>query len=343
MSETRDSASGADRSGGWRPPDARRLPELRGKLALWLESGGPAFYFEMALSGSQTIFPEAPNRLVAAHRLADEERRRILDAELFWVSAEMTALAKHAGRQLTELELHEHDLPSPAGFMVFAEPIDTLHYGDVAIDIVAVSWSIRHSALTIGTGWIDIEIGQDWTDGAVWFTFYSDPTGPVQAMCGKDPDCQHLWHRDVGPFMPDNELVWPLGTLEELPDEEGLTTAWGQTICAAWLLMSQPCAAQTHEEAQRPARRRLAKAGLPADGVRIIHVRPPQRRTPGDERTQGQQRQRDYRVWVTGHWRRYHCGPGRTRVERRWISPYLSGPDDQPIRGTAEHVQVWDR
>ncbi|MBO2448673.1 hypothetical protein J4573_16345 [Actinomadura barringtoniae] len=342
MTETQDPENGADRAGRWRPPEARQLPELRGKLAAWLKDSGPAFYLEMALRGSQQVFPKAPNRRVAAQRLASEERQRILGAELYWVSAEMTALAKHAGSQLTELELYEHDLPSRSGFMVFAEPIGTLHHEDVAVDIVAVGWGVRRSAITVDTGWADIEVGRDWADGAVWFTFYSDPLGPIQAICGDDPDCHRQWRRSIGPFMPDNELILRLGTREELPTEPGLTTAWGQTVCAAWLLMSQPCAAQTLEDAQRAARRRLAKAGLPTGGVRVIHVRSPQRRASAEERDR-QRRPRKHRSWVTGHWRRYHCGPGRTRVERRWISPYLSGPADRPIRGTTEHVRVWDR
>lgn len=326
----------------WQAPTPRELPELRGRLALWLAEKGPSFYCEMVLHGSQQVLPAGPDRLSSAVRLAGEERRRIVDAELFWVSAEMTALARHAGRQLTQCELYEHDLPSPAGFMVFAEPLATTTGRGVTVEIVAVSWGVVRSPLKVDTGSADVEIGSDWSNGAVWFTFYSDPLGPLNAICGDDEDRRREWRRELGPFMPDNELVWRLGTMEELPDDEHLTTAWGQTVCASWLLMSQPLAAQTRESALRPARRRLAKVGLPVDDVRVVHIRNPQRR--GTSRTStAEERRRDYRVWTTGHWRRYHCGSGRTRIERRWINPHLSGPDDKPIRGTTEHVRIWDR
>ncbi|WUH98226.1 hypothetical protein OHR68_32710 [Spirillospora sp. NBC_00431] len=79
--------------------------------------------------------------------------------------------------------------------------------------------------------------------------------------------------------------------------------------------MRQPLAVQGTERAQRPARRRLAKAGLPDGDVRLVRVRHREPRTGGSRPETGRQ----YSVgwWVDGHWRRYHCGPGRERVERR--------------------------
>lgn len=230
----------------------------------------------------------------------------------------------------------------PTGSALPPEPIDTLIIQEIRIDIVAVSWGVVRSPLLIDAGGADVEIAADWPDGAVWFTFYSDPYGPIESICGQDEDCRRQWRAKVGPLMPDNELVWRLGTIEELPDDRRLTSAWGQTVCAAWLLMRQPLADHTRQNAPRPARRRLLKAGLPVNDVRVVHVRTPQRR-PARAGSATARRPRDYRVWITGHWRRYHCGPARQRLERRWISPHLSGPDDKPIRGTTEHVKVWDR
>jgi hypothetical protein len=86
---------------------------------------------------------------------------------------------------------------------------------------------------------------------------------------------------------------------------------------------------------------RLARAGLPDTGVRVVRIR---RRKPPLGGRRGTGVGRDYSVqwWVGGHWRTYWCGPGRTRPEDRWIAPYLAGPDGKPIRGT-ERVRVWDR
>jgi hypothetical protein len=142
--------------------------------------------------------------------------------------------------------------------------------------------------------------------------------------------------------MPDNEAGWPFGELsdgQDIPD--GTTASWALTVRAAWRLMQQPLAALSAEQAIRPARHRLARAGLSDAGVRVVRIRrrerPPARRDPADGG-----REYDVQWWVTGHWRRYWCGPGRVRPEDRWIAPHLAGPDGKPVRGT-ERVHVWDR
>lgn len=324
----------------WKFSSPRVLPEMRGKLATWLDECGAAFYLESLVAGSQQIRPPGPLPLSAA-RLAEDERRRVIDGELFWVSGEMAELARHTGRQLTRHELFEHDLPSRSGFMVFETPLTNTCVEGIRLEIVAVSWGIVRPPLLVTEGEYEIPVGSQWAAGAgVWFTFYSDPKGFVKANLRHLTDAQLVWQRQVGPFLPDNELVWALDQPEDLPEREDVTSAWGRTVVAAWLLMQQPLASHGTERALRPARRRLAKAGLPADDVRLVRVRRPEPRVP--DSFQGSGREYSVRWWVEGHWRRYHCGPGRERVERRWISPYLAGPDDKPIRGV-QRVKVWDR
>lgn len=46
-------------------------------------------------------------------------------------------------------------------------------------------------------------------------------------------------------------------------------------MVGAWLLMQQPLTTQESERALRPARRRLSKAGLPAEDVNLIEVAGP--------------------------------------------------------------------
>jgi hypothetical protein len=105
--------------------------------------------------------------------------------------------------------------------------------------------------------------------------------------------------------------------------------------------MRQPLTAETTERADRAARRRLARAGQPAPDVRVIRVRRAGRGQPTSG-TAGGTREYGVQWWVSGHWRTYRCGPGRSRPEDRWIDPYLAGPDGKPVRGT-ERVRVWDR
>lgn len=323
----------------WRCPDPRHVPELRGKLAVWLGEYGADFYLEMSVVGTQLVRPVAADLLTSVSQLAVAERRRVVDGDLYWVASEMTALARHAGRQLTTYELYEHDLPSRSGFMVFAEPLATVQGEGLTSEVVAVSWGVLEPPVRLNVAGEDVSFGADW-DGAVWMTFYTDPHAFVRANLPGDEDLVEMWAGSLGPFMPDNELIWALGRTTEIPASAEFTSAWGQVVVAAWLLMSQPLAQQSTERAPRPARRRLEKAGLPVSDVRLVHVRRSERRPAQAAGSTD----RDYscRWWVGSHWRRYHCGPGRTQVERRYIQPYLAGPDDKPVRGT-ERVKVWDR
>jgi hypothetical protein len=328
----------------WRCPEPKQLPELRGKLSDWLAEQGKAFYMGALQVGTQQIRPPGPLP-TSALQLANDEHRRVTGGDLYWVSQEMTELAQHAGRQFRHHELYEHDLPSRTGFMIFQTPLAATDQTGITLEIVAVSWGIVSPRLLLCTRQGEIPIGDDWANAAaVWFTFYSHPETFLAANVPPSPsadDPRALLKQYVGPFMPDNELIWPLGQPEDLPEPKDTTGAWGQTVVAAWLLMRQPLATRSSERPPRPARRRLQRAGLPSGDIQLIHIRRPQRR-PNVRHPQPGRRDYSVRWWVEGHWRRYHTGPGRTRLERRWINPYLAGPDDKPIRG-AHRVKVWDR
>ena len=125
----------------WSYSTPHLLPEARGKLAAWLDERGADFYLESLIAGSQEIRPPGPLPRSAA-RLAEDERHRVTGGELYWVSREMTELARHAGRQLNRYELFEHDLPSRSGFMVFETPLTSACVDGIRLEIVAVSWGI---------------------------------------------------------------------------------------------------------------------------------------------------------------------------------------------------------
>jgi len=327
----------------WPCPPPHLLPELRGDLAQWLAARGAGFYLEMTLIGSQLVRPVASDLAASVAALAEAERCRVAGGELYWISPEMTALARQAGAQLDTYELYAHEMPSRSGFMLFAEPLAVSTSGTKVVEIVAVSWGVLPSPVQLNIAGEDVDLRHEWPAGAVWFTFYSDPRSFLARNFAHDPETAAAYASTTGVFMPDNELLWALDQPTELPAGHGeLTSDWGKTVIAAWLLMQQPLAGETSVRAPRPARRRLAKAGLPNRDVRLIHVR---RRATGDsESVTGQQGGREYSCqwFVGGHWRRYHVGPGRTRVERRYIAPYIAGPEDKPLRG-AERVNVWDR
>jgi hypothetical protein len=335
----------------YEPRAPRQLPELRGQLASWLAAEGENFYLVMALAGRQWLPPHLPIAAGAA-QIAGHERARVTGAELYWVSAAMTELARHAAGSLPAHDLYRHDLPSAAGPMVFEAPLAS--YTNAAgreVQIVAVSWGPWEGPAGA------------WDHGGIWLTFFSHPApvlppeifdggfahlaglGPLLVPLTDEPGTDMALGpvaATLPPVLPDNEAGWPFGELSAAPSiNEGTTLPWALTVRAAWRLMQQPLATDDTEQADRAARRRLARAGLPDTGVRVVRIRRPPRAAARPDTAEGG-REYDVQWWVSGHWHRYWCGPGRARPEDRWIAPYLAGPDDKPVRGT-ERVQVWDR
>jgi hypothetical protein len=254
------------------PPAPQGLPELRGQLAHWLAGEGPGFYLAMALAGLQWIPPGSTSVAAGAAQIARQACQRVISADLFWVSAPMTALARHVGAPLPAQTLHAHDLPSRTGFMVFEAPLaDYLDIEGREVQVVAVSWG------PWGGPGSRPDTGQR-DQGGIWLSFFSHPAPalPREAFTGGIADRAALapLMSTVPPVLPDNEVGWLFG---ELPGDQeisgGATAAWALVTRAAWRLMRQPFAAETTARADRGARRRLARAGQPTPGVRVIHIR----------------------------------------------------------------------
>lgn len=318
------------------PPAPRDLPELRAALAGWLSAHGPQFYLSMTLIGRHWL-PLGPDLIAGATRYAGQERSRVTDGDLYWVSEPMTGLAQHAAAQLPTRNLYPHDVPSRRGFMVFQAPLATYRNSTGReVQIVAVSWGPWHDPLDRPP------------PGGLHLTFYSHPA-PLFPRSAFDhgtvsPAAAALLSPVPGtvpPLLPDNEAGWMFGDLDEDENLDGTTGSWALIVRAAWRLMRQPLAQGTTEQADRAARRKLARAGQPASCIRVIHIRR-REHAPRSSAGNGPARHHDHQWWVGGHWRTYWCGPGRYRPEDRWIAPYLAGPDDKPVRGT-ERVRVWDR
>jgi len=317
----------------WKAPDPRRMPALRGMVAQWLKAEGANFYLEMIESGTQQMgLDPAATPEESAAALARHERQRVADGALYWVSPAMTQLAVHAGQQLPNQELYPYDLPSPRGFMVFGQPLGMYSSRALGhrVEIAAVSWGPWDGPATAAN---------DWNDGGVWMTFWAPQPHMRYISCRQTAVDLGLSGDD--PLMPDNEAGWPFGKLDTVEVPADSTGAWARTVRAAWLLMQQPIAETASAAAPPSVKAKLRRAKVRTDGVQILRMRPRERTRPGQKRSTGGYRW-TYQVEVPGFWRRYHVGPGRERVEYRWIDEYLAGPADTPIRNL-DKVRVWDR
>jgi hypothetical protein len=334
----------------WEPPAAAALPEFRATMARQMASQWEVSQLaEVLASGRGSLVPNARTPKAAAKILCEQERQRLSEAELYFVTAEMTTLAVAAGESLPDFHLEPEDVPARHGFIVFAVPIGSYINTDgglsIRFPIVAVSW-----------GPVDPAMFPHWRRGGVWFTYYS-PTD----LAGLERQMRQLAGRPIrpaerarlrqmrGPLMWDNEAALGYGGDEKANykpgdshhGDPGRAAPWPQTLRAAWLLMNQSNNAEAEQlHRSRASVRRDEHDGLNPGAVRLIHLR---RATKAQGAPHDEKAAREYtcRWMVRGHWRQQWY-PSRQVHRPVWITPHLKGPEDKPIRA-GDTVYLWDR
>ena len=203
----------------------------------------------MALAGRQWM-PPAASVTAGAAQIARQEQLRV-SGDLYWVSAPMTDLARHAAPRLPTRNLHAHDLPSRTGFMVFEAPLATyLNSEGREVQIAAVSWGPWDGPAS------------QWDHGGIWLSFFSHPAPlfPRQAFTGGTADPAFLapLMGTVPPVLPDNEAGWPFGELPRRPaDPRRHHRAMGAR---------HPCRVAADAPAPRPGNRPAQRTAPPAVG-----------------------------------------------------------------------------
>lgn len=332
----------------WHPPGPTQLPDLRGDLARQTQTSWELQATAGALRGGRgSIAPRAGSVEEAARLLLDQEHHRLGAAQLYFVSPEMTRLAVTAGETLPDFHLEPDDVPAPYGLIVFGEPIGSYINTDsgfpVRVPIVAVCWGQWNPG--------------PWDRDAVWLTFYSptDYTAMEHTLArdtGRElTETERRRIRQMRPALGwDNEMIMAYGDTTRRPhytpgdsfDGDPDTMApWGQTVRAAWLLMTQPNLAEVeHHPQPRATRRRAARDGFSDQPVQLVHLR---RATRAGDAAEEQAASREWtcRWMVSGHWRQQWY-PTREVHRPIWIAPHLKGPHDKPFK-TSHTVHVWDR
>jgi hypothetical protein len=125
---------------------ARDVPEIRARMAVWARdpgTDGAANWFRFFLGPSPVGATESRvfDRIddVGA-TIAGTLAAQCPAAELFYVSADMTDLARHAADTLTDYRLHPEDLPAQVGVMVYEHPPVDSTANARHDDISVVSW-----------------------------------------------------------------------------------------------------------------------------------------------------------------------------------------------------------
>lgn len=321
---------------------ATDLPDVRTQLLE--EIGRPrrnpvieAYALHVAAGAQAPADPLVRDPYAQAALLARNERDRLANATLYWVSPHMTALTMAAAPAMPAFRPTPADLPSKHGLIYFAAPFaeaDETPVSDVMLLGDGTVYPVRGGQFQVcAATWGPWDYGRRWKNGGTWFTFYTareadQTTGPALRL--------------------DNECV--AAAVYDQPGEDPLpgwvaradgTASWMHLVMTAVRLMATSRTASCEPQPlARPFRRRAARAGVvrPDEPVQLVDIttRPSSSRSPadgGDGRT--------YRVrWVVdGHWRN-HWYPARKTHRPRWIEPYVKGPEGAPLK-VGEKVHLW--
>lgn len=295
---------------------ARDLPEARQDLIEWA-----------AGSGGRLIASRGGGSLGSA--LAASLRA----AELYFVTADMTNLARTIGQGLDVYALSSEDLPAEHGLLVWEEPATGERAGAAPC---AVSWMAS---------------GSD-----VIFSILC-PAGAYRQWCTEDsPEALknaplvtagRLVLRGRGPRLPLDGPDSPWGKLDFGSHEE--TT---RTLLATLILINQPVEARRslHEVENvlpsRASQKRISRAGGdPMQPVRTVTLRQALRTSePGGGSEEHARRIYRHRWFVKAHRARQYY-PSRGEHQTIWRGPYLVAPagcEDAPILG-GDRVNVLRR
>lgn len=305
------------------------LPELRARLIEWGGRAFPPLYLDSIENGTQKAVPAGMSAARLADYLAELELRRLRYASLYYVTAEMAALADHAGRDWPLGRLDRTELPALDGFIFFDYSLAIYpHVEDSALRrITAASWGIVPRMMAA-----QLPPAARMAADVLWVSLWVD----TDFMRAEFPDLS------VPPIWLENETMVPLDHDYEVPDGDGnpYRVAF-RTILAAWAIMQQPRLAQVSAQPlSRGARRRMERLDLPTDATRVVTLRK-QAGQPAETEPALVRREWLHQWIVNGHPRRQWY-PSEGVHRSIWIEPYRKGPPDKPLLH-GEKVYNWRR
>lgn len=252
----------------------------------------------------------------------DTLARNLRAAELYWVAADMAALAVSAGAQLAAARWATADRPAPCGLLMWDGGVGHIDAQGAQIPVEACAWGPAAGGCM------------------VWLLMSRRRLSDEM----RQRNGSALVEGQVPPLVPIGGWTLPVDEPVSMADlTHGVPVPVFAALAAAWLLMQQPqLVDHTRELADNATRHAYARQQLQDPEVTIVDLRRqyvPNVTDPDDDKAPRRYRHR----WVvSGHWRDQPYGPGRSLRRQTWIPAYVKGPDGAPLLAT-ERVNVWRR
>lgn len=306
-----------------RPQD---LPEIRAELLTWQQQHGARYFTSCLRAGAQTSYQPLLSTAEEGDQLAQAEVARLANAELFWVSPEMTELTVAAARSMPTWSLEPEDLPAPSGFIYF----DGLPTARPEFPTTAMAWGpcppkMATPALKNSGLWLSCYVGRDWVEAqeGLDLSHMRIPLGP---LVYDGESIAAYGEREAG----DVAFMSDAGQIVEVDDQTFIDKCSSLVVLKAIsLLMRQELAEANTVQPDRATRKRLRRQGADEDvRTRVIELRRPKTaHGTGDS-----DREYHHQWIVRGHWRN-HWHPKRQVHRPVWIAPHIKGPEGAPLIG----------
>lgn len=239
--------------------------------------------------------------------------------ELYWVSKDFTTLAAMAAHDFEHFSIAREDLPSPAGLIVWETPIGVIQRPGGEAGIRAVSWCPIPNGI-----WINAYIqGED-----------ADPEVDVTQMRA---DFGYLMCTNAG-----SGLSWDQSFGDAPGDMAASTLGFILTMFSTFFLLNQPGVAEmSTAPVDKKVERAYKRNRTTMPPVRLVNLRrqPSRSRHESDEAA-AERRKFRFRRYTKGHWKRQFYGPKRGLRKMIYISPYISGDANLPLKDKAPVVKV---
>jgi hypothetical protein len=237
----------------------------------------------------------------------------LLLADTYWVSRAVQPLLDAGARSVpATTRITERFAPSRHGYAQFEEPPDVIVTDGESGKLTAIQWANLPVRLRNGSD-----------AAAYWLFCYIDIIGrPVPAYW-----TSWLLSETFAEARSREEEV----RASNITPTDTSTLDWIVRLWASFCLFtSQRILAYSSVQVERHVRKRVARAGWePSRLVRVVKLR--RKEQMADARKTGEPADWSCQWVVRGHWRQQFY-PRQQHNRPIWITPYVKGPEDKPLK-----------
>jgi hypothetical protein len=262
-----------------------------------------------------------------AGTFAELESDRLTQAELFWVSADMSKMVMASAKMLPGFTLNPEDLMTPCGLVWFDDPLPLIDIHGTELKVCCMSWSIAYAAVA---GSESLPSANEKMCPGVWISLYDHSE---QFISYGIPD---------GVMFLGGSFI-QFGSPWQADDHYGLPSE--NILYALMEIATSEYAAKESVSLPRPMLRRAQRAGTSIKPIVTVDIRKVRRKRSeigeeGDEVVEVPWSHRWMVGWPHGFWRRQWY-PSLGTHKPKWIAPYVKGPADKDLIVKDKMNRVW--